>query len=155
MGAKGKATVSTTSTRQRSKSVGSRSKDGVHKAKSEPPRRRYSMDSVAPIRPKPSFDYLQEYSVNSQAINSMELNAMMNPDSSSTSSSTVIMLSSSDSNSPLNDQVLLDPINSFYDLQSVGVKPTWTPPPGDLEEAFHFKHDPIMTSQNIRSPMLH
>ena len=117
------------------------------------------MDTVAPIRPRPSIDLAHDYSVitssTDQSIHSSDLHSFMNPETySSASSSTVIMLSSSDGSSPVREETLLEPISSFYDFPPDIIKPTWTPPPGDLEEAFHFSHDPLIPTQNIRSPML-
>lgn len=159
IGSKGKATVSTTSLRQRSRSVSHHPRDGVGKATSEPAqRRRFSADAMAPIRPRPSIDFASpDYTIltTSQSIQSTDLNGVMNTESLSSGSSTVIMLSSSDGSSPPREETLLEPFSSFYtDFPPAIIKPTWTPPPGDLEEAFHFSHDPLIPTQNIRSPML-
>lgn len=150
VGSKGKATVSTTVPRRRSRSVSGVSGDGYEKNGHNTSRR--SSDSMAPIRPRPSVDFCvnetrEDYS-------SLDMTFMLNPDTSSTSSSTVIMLSSSDGSSPARDETVLDSVQSFYSFPSPVVKSAWTPPPGDLEEAFHFSHDPLIPTQNIRSPMM-
>lgn len=163
IGSKGKATVSTTPARPRSRSVGCGRK--VYKpsaATKDFTFRRSSMDGVLPIRPRP--EWIDRDSVmldeattttttasSQHAINASDLNYLINPDSNSASSSTIILLSSS-SGSPSSDELQANPLP--FDIQSP-TKLTWTPPPDEMQQAFLYERDPlILSTQNDRSPLM-
>lgn len=153
IGSKGKATVSTTSSRSRSKSYSHASRVSKPTPLHPPVARRSSADGVLPIRPRPEWmDRESLEQMGQRAINTCDLNSLLNPTASTSTPSTVILLSSSPSSdgSPPPEQIHL---GSVYDFASPG-KATWTPPPNDLQDAFHFSRDPLIPMGNVQSPLL-
>jgi hypothetical protein len=157
IGSKGKATVSTTGGRPRSKSlsIGDRVSKSTFAGS-----RRGSINGALPIRPRPDWmeqekDYTKPAS---NAINCSDLNRLLDPDMSSASTpSTVIMLSSTSHGSAVDSPIprAVEPIGSLYDFQTP-MKQPWTPPPDEMQDAFIYRRDPLipMEDDNTRSPMI-